>query len=59
MAARGCQAPGCDHKGHNAVVWLRPRCHVSARIGVRYQSGKLFLSCETCNKTFLVVAVAD
>jgi hypothetical protein len=59
MAARGCQAPGCDHKGHSAEVWLHPRCHVRARIGVRYESGKLFLSCEACKKTFLVVAVAD
>jgi hypothetical protein len=54
----GCQAPGCTHVNH-PVMYLHPRCHVSAGTRVEYhRDGVLRIRCRKCDSLVANVAVA-
>ncbi len=63
LAARGCQAPGCDHAGHGGddPVFLHGRCHPAAPIEASYVagSGLLVIRCRRCQKLISEIQVAE
>ena len=59
--ARGCQVPGCDHRGHGALaeIYLHQRCHAGAGLEACYRDGLLLLACQHCKTPVALVAVAQ
>jgi hypothetical protein len=61
--ACGCQAPGCTHKDHGplSAVYLHANCHPHAGVDVCYKqgSGQLEITCRTCHRLIVNVAVAS
>lgn len=51
-----CAGPGCTEK--HGALWFHGVCHPSAPTRARYESGVVTISCFTCKKVVVEIAVA-
>jgi hypothetical protein len=55
----GCQNPSCDHKDHDTLLYLSPKCHPGKPVFVRYDKAYecLDIFCSVCDHPITSVAV--